>query len=1832
MGLNIARIREEFSNKPTQPKPPKVESVPQTTDTPKLNLNKVRNDLYGQFTNPTAAQQEELKPSSYWQSEVDRLNKEISEIETRNNSPKDYGNWGWAASALSGIEDEASGKAWLKAQIDANRMDKTIATVLYNDRYNAQPSSGTDYYTGKKLTEELKTAENELFAAREREAVNNATTLSKSGTEALDSSIADLDRQAEEVKATRKSQDLTWALTTAKEIKANGADYNNWLDQQVLQKHFSENDKNRILEAMATGKELEEISDAAWLESEAKLQRIQDDKATLQKARTLAEYNNVIQNSDFTRVSSEYLATHDIDREMFGGSAAPETRYLTEEQKAIFAYLAAKGGTTAKTDAFKYKQALTDVLHVIEAYDAAGDMRDAPPIIKELVAAVQSGAAGVESGISGLTQSVDRLTGNTSVKQQTAAQMTRGLISEDLSGIGKVASDLAYTVGNMAPSLAVGSVTGAPLLGSALLGTSAGGNAYAEARREGYTDAQAAAYGVLTAISETTLQSVLGGVSKISGVNVIGSATKKAMQNVLANTPSALSIVNAIGNVMGEFTEEYLQSVLEPVFRNVALGEDNEIKLFSGESLESGLLGALTAALLNLPTDISTYKASNSQNQPTTDWSDPMKQLTDVEGYRQYVTEQNAAQTAEQPVLESVTQTEQLIQTEPNEATPSVTMPFESVGAADNTNITQREKSGWGENTLTNTDTLTTEQKQRYKPETLTYESTTNAQDIKAAGERLQVDYEGEAKELMGRASQDFNSEDLHTAYALMYDAIAADGETGTSARVWMEKIAEVNANAGQVVQANAVYSHTPQGKLIEAQQAVNSVNKRNKAKTEQADTEARKITEEIKRVSQKPKSKQAKKAALAVSKAFVGEKSVAEQWAEQTAENLSKRSTPRKPKTITQIMQNDFVRFAAANVKTTSRTTARTKNDRLNDYLANTPYYDSVWQKAQEQIREKYKDNPTALAEFEKYLNNTIEQSVLNYVYGAENIAILTDGEIKEIFSLMEKSNAAPAGSYEANLYEQRANRIIASKMPRTLRNKIITTLMNNMLGNFRTLISRNVGGNLLFALPEQTVTKGVASFVDTLTGLVTKERTVSRPTLDYYKSYAKGFGKGIADAAKDFRYDIKTPKSGETLNWKAQTSSFAPNTTNIGHWSERLVQAGLDMGDRPFYEAAFAARMSDLNRLKEQNKLSGDIAENFDKLAPMEARLFALESVFQNNGEVAEGLTNLKNAVTNLIEGLTGISLGGQFAIPFTRTPGGILQRTAEYLPGFGTVKNAIRTAKEIRKGEFNQARFATETSRNIVGALLTAALFGLVASGNVTGGTYGDDDENIAELEGEQAYAVKIGDRWYSYNWIPVLGSLTAMVADFWEGKENGNSLYKAALGGLKAVTETSAMQGLNRLFGGYNSTIEGFANSLIQGTGQVVPSWVGQVARSTDEYERQTYDPNIIVRQWNSVISKIPVLRKTLPVLVDSLGKPVEISDDRGTLDKIIENTLSPVSVSEQQYVSPVIDELARLSDLGYKIDLPDAAKNLEYKSEKYKLSADEYNEYQVVVGNTVDEYISAALNNSAYQKLDDDIKALVIKELYSFARDQGKREIINERLENGDKYTSDFDNELELTKQEYITALAFNKAFSQASKLDNRNTEQAETLAELYDNRMTKAEQDNVLDIINSDYKKPLQAAAQGVDLDDYYEWKQTYKDLTQKYKTSEANKLFAAKLFNSNLSADDKEVIGELIPNYTTVIVNDKDVNYSSGYDDFNVTLNASPAKLEAWNESIKSTGVSSDVYLDVIDFINNAKGDNKKDEIAEYIDSLDLTPEQKTALYKVQYTSPNAKIPDWSN
>lgn len=219
--------------------------------------------------------------------------------------------------------------------------------------------------------------------------------------------------------------------------------------------------------------------------------------------------------------------------------------------------------------------------------------------------------AGVNQAQTGLVNALDAVTGKSDYIPLSSKQILSSLVRDDLAesgwrmpdalggaSLGQAAYDLITTSANMAPSiltsLAVNYI--APgwgsAVGAAMMAGSAAGNAYQEALNAGYGKDRARTYAQLIGTSEGALQYVLGGINALGG-KVSGNAIAKALSKVENGLLRAAGQIG--GNMLSEGTEEAIQEVLDPIFRNIVLGTDEDVDW--EQVAYSGVLGAVTGGI-----------------------------------------------------------------------------------------------------------------------------------------------------------------------------------------------------------------------------------------------------------------------------------------------------------------------------------------------------------------------------------------------------------------------------------------------------------------------------------------------------------------------------------------------------------------------------------------------------------------------------------------------------------------------------------------------------------------------------------------------------------------------------------------------------------------------------------------------------------------------------------------------------------------------------------------------------------------------------------------------------------------------------------------------------------------------------------------------------------------------------------------------------------------------------------------------------------------------------------------------------------------------------------
>ncbi len=277
---------------------------------------------------------------------------------------------------------------------------------------------------------------------------------------------------------------------------------------------------------------------------------------------------------------------------------------MTDEEIGLYNYIYATQGREA---AAEYLERLRETINA-----RLGQQR------YENMSGIGRALYWIPAGINQFTSGIRQLFSEEAVPT-SPTQYTSQAILEGLEGrpVASTLYELGTTLSNMAPSIlasalggwalgaagVAGSTAGriANLAGSALLGASAGGNAYTQKINEGYLPDEARDYSTLVGLSEGALQYVLGGIEGLGGEAVRGVAAKiGALDNALGRIARSKA-GKLVMNMISEGTEEGVQELLEPAFAALVLGEEYDANF--EDAAYAFLLGALSAGVVDTVTD-----------------------------------------------------------------------------------------------------------------------------------------------------------------------------------------------------------------------------------------------------------------------------------------------------------------------------------------------------------------------------------------------------------------------------------------------------------------------------------------------------------------------------------------------------------------------------------------------------------------------------------------------------------------------------------------------------------------------------------------------------------------------------------------------------------------------------------------------------------------------------------------------------------------------------------------------------------------------------------------------------------------------------------------------------------------------------------------------------------------------------------------------------------------------------------------------------------------------------------------------------------------------------
>jgi hypothetical protein len=304
---------------------------------------------------------------------------------------------------------------------------------------------------------------------------------------------------------------------------------------------------------------------------------------------------------------------------------------LTEDEWNVLAYSVAKdrengfytdeNGVAQLKEGSMVEQFLRSMEGSLE--QSAGEKEAARykdiPVIADLYAA-KLGLSNFATGFNSFVNNND--TGYGSGTTQVAGSIIRESFADDgfklpewMGGASarQALFDLTSTTSQQIPTIAVSSLLGTinpvfgKVAGTALMGTSAAGNAYSEALDKGYGKKEARLYGSAVGALEGTLQYLLGGISKLGGVS---SKLATAVSGI--NSGLARFALQYGGQIASEGLEEGLQEIFDPLLQRAIMDADADIDW--SQVTYSALLGALSAGTLEIATTVQSVKEQTREN------------------------------------------------------------------------------------------------------------------------------------------------------------------------------------------------------------------------------------------------------------------------------------------------------------------------------------------------------------------------------------------------------------------------------------------------------------------------------------------------------------------------------------------------------------------------------------------------------------------------------------------------------------------------------------------------------------------------------------------------------------------------------------------------------------------------------------------------------------------------------------------------------------------------------------------------------------------------------------------------------------------------------------------------------------------------------------------------------------------------------------------------------------------------------------------------------------------------------------------------------------------
>lgn len=573
-----------------------------------------------------------------------------------------------------------------------------------------------------------------------------------------------------------------------------------------------------------------------------------------------------------------------------------------------------------------------------------------------------------------------------------------------------------------------------------------------------------------------------------------------------------------------------------------------------------------------------------------------------------------------------------------------------------------------------------------------------------------------------------------------------------------------------------------------------------------------------------------------------------------------------------------------------------------------------------------------------------------------------------------------------------------VGRKMPATWQDKFDAFRYTMMLANIRTH-GRNVLGNLGF-MPVRMMKNTIAATMEGTFNVQDRTKSVLNVASKEDRALFQAGWHDFSNVEELIKNGGKYDEAQSIIRDSQQVF-----TSPLGKLFQKGSDANswlLDKEDMAFSRPAYAESLAmylKANKISAVDYMNDTISQEVKNKAQEYAILEAQKATYRDLNAFSEFVTRsnrLKHS-NNAVDRAASYLVEG--VLPFKKTPANILVRGVEYSP-IGLAKGLTYDFAQVRNGNKTAAEAIDNIAAGLTGTGLLALGGLMFAKGLISAGSTGDDkQDDFNDLRGAQSYALQIGDKSYTLDW------LAPEALPFFVGVELKNAYdqreglnFFQFLDVLKNVAdpmlEMSMLQSLNDTIDNIKFSDNGLgaivSNVLTNYLTQFLPTLGGQIERTGEATRQSTfYDPNSplpksLQKLIGKTLNKVPGLEYNQIDYLDAWGR----TEETGTpLERFFRNFLSP-GYSSTWNSSSMENELQRLYDAGYTDVFPSSVKqSADFMGGK--MTADQWSARQKTQGQEAYRILTQFMQTDTYKNMSDDDKARYIETVYDYANGIGK---------------------------------------------------------------------------------------------------------------------------------------------------------------------------------------------------------------------------------------------------